>query len=587
MGRRHRTYCSAHSPIGRPSPTSRLRRLSTMISDSVAWKRLQEHAQTIQSSTHLRQLLEDESRNAVLRTEQNGIALDFSRQNATTETLDLLFNLAEEAKLKQKIAAIANGDHVNVTEDRAVMHMALRAPATQEIFVDGKNVVPEVHEVLNAIKAFSDRVRSGEHRGATGKLLTNVISIGIGGSYLGPEFVFEALRYEPVAKAAANGRTLRFLANVDPLDVARATAGLDPEETLVIVVSKTFTTAETMLNARTLRKWLVDGLTAKGVSSADAISKHMVAASSAVPLVQEFGIDKANIFGFWDWVGGRYSVTSAVGIVPLALHFGFAISEEFLAGAHDLDQHLLTAPLRSNLPVIMGLLGVWNSSFLGHSSRALLPYSQALLRFSAHIQQVDMESNGKRVSMEGVDLPFQAGEINFGEPGTNGQHSFYQLIHQGRVVPCDFIGFCESQNPIHLAGEPVSNHDELMSNFFAQPDALARGKSLEDLTAEGVPEHLRNHKLFPGNRPSVSLLFPKLNAFTCGQLLALYEHRTVVQGAVWGLNSFDQWGVELGKVLAKQVRSQLQATRTSNAPIQGFNSATAHMMNKYLQHKSA
>lgn len=558
-----------------------------MISDSVAWKRLQEHAQTIQSSTHLRQLLEDESRNAVLRTEQNGIALDFSRQNATTETLDLLFNLAEEAKLKQKIAAIANGDHVNVTEDRAVMHMALRAPASQEIFVDGKNVVPEVHEVLNAIKAFSDRVRSGEHRGATGKLLTNVISIGIGGSYLGPEFVFEALRYEPVAKAAANGRTLRFLANVDPLDVARATAGLDPEETLVIVVSKTFTTAETMLNARTLRKWLVDGLTAKGVSSADAISKHMVAASSAVPLVQEFGIDKANIFGFWDWVGGRYSVTSAVGIVPLALHFGFAISEEFLAGAHDLDQHLLEAPLRSNLPVIMGLLGVWNSSFLGHSSRALLPYSQALLRFSAHIQQVDMESNGKRVSMEGVDLPFQAGEINFGEPGTNGQHSFYQLIHQGRVVPCDFIGFCESQNPIHLAGEPVSNHDELMSNFFAQPDALARGKSLEDLTAEGVPEHLRNHKLFPGNRPSVSLLFPKLNAFTCGQLLALYEHRTVVQGAIWGLNSFDQWGVELGKVLAKQVRSQLQATRTSNAPIQGFNSATSHMMAKYLQHKSA
>lgn len=558
-----------------------------MISDSVAWKRLQEHAQTIQSSTHLRQLLEDESRNAVLRTEQNGIALDFSRQNATTETLDLLFNLAEEAKLKQKIAAIANGDHVNVTEDRAVMHMALRAPASQEIFVDGKNVVAEVHDVLNAIKAFSDRVRSGEHRGATGKLLTNVISIGIGGSYLGPEFVFEALRYEPVAKAAANGRTLRFLANVDPLDVARATAGLDPEETLVIVVSKTFTTAETMLNARTLRKWLVDGLTAKGVSSADAISKHMVAASSAVPLVQEFGIDKANIFGFWDWVGGRYSVTSAVGIVPLALHFGYPITEEFLAGAHDLDKHLLEAPLRSNLPVIMGLLGVWNSSFLGHSSRALLPYSQALLRFSAHIQQVDMESNGKRVTMEGVDLPFQAGEINFGEPGTNGQHSFYQLIHQGRVVPCDFIGFCESQNPIHLAGEPVSNHDELMSNFFAQPDALARGKSLEDLAAEGVAEHLRNHKLFPGNRPSVSLLFPKLNAFTCGQLLALYEHRTVVQGAVWGLNSFDQWGVELGKVLAKQVRSQLQATRTSNAPIQGFNSATTHMMAKYLQHKSA
>lgn len=558
-----------------------------LISDSTAWKRLQEHAQVIQTTTHLRELLADEKRNEVLRAEQHGILLDFSRQNATTQTLDLLFDLADTADLKKKIAAIAGGQHVNATEDRAVMHLALRAPANKQFFVDGEDVVPQVHEVLNAIKAFSSSIRSGEKKGATGKVLKNVISIGIGGSYLGPEYVFEALRSEPVAKAAAAGRTLRFLANVDPVDVDRATAGLDPAETLVIVVSKTFTTAETMLNARTLRKWLVDGLAKHGVSESDAVSKHMIAASTAIPLVQQFGIDKANIFGFWDWVGGRYSVTSAVGILPLALQYGFDITEQFLAGAHDIDTHFLEAPLRTNLPVILGLLGVWNSSFLGHSSRALLPYSQALLRFAAHIQQVDMESNGKRVTVEGVELPFAAGEINFGEPGTNGQHSFYQLIHQGRVVPCDFIGFAESQAPVLLEGEPVSNHDELMSNFFAQPDALARGKSIADLEAEGVPEHLRPHKHFPGNRPSVSLLFPKLDAFTCGQLLALYEHRTVVQGAIWGLNSFDQWGVELGKVLAKQVRQQLHASRSANAPIQGFNSSTTYLLSKYLAHKSA
>lgn len=553
-----------------------------LISNTTAWKRLQEHAQVIKTTTHLRDLLQDEKRNEVLRTEQQGIVLDFSRQNATTQTMDLLFDLADTAHLKKKLSAIANGEHVNVTEDRAVMHMALRAPETASMIVDGKNVVPEVHAVLNAINAFSTSIRSGDKVGATGKALKNVISIGIGGSYLGPEYVYESLRSEATAKAAATGRTLRFLANVDPVDVDRATQGLNPEETIVIVVSKTFTTAETMLNARTLRKWLVNDLVSKGVSEADAVSKHMIAASSAVTLVEKFGIDKANIFGFWDWVGGRYSVTSAVGILPLALHYGFNVCQQFLSGAHAMDQHLLYAPLRSNLPVIMGLLGVWNSSFLGHSSRALLPYSQALLRFSAHIQQVDMESNGKRVTVEGVELPFAAGEINFGEPGTNGQHSFYQLIHQGRVVPCDFIGFCESQNPVHLAGEPVSNHDELMSNFFAQPDALARGKSLKDLEAEGVPESLRPHKMFAGNRPSISLLFQKLDAFSCGQLLALYEHRTVVQGAIWGVNSFDQWGVELGKVLAKQVRNQLQATRETNATIQGFNSSTSFLMAKYL-----
>ncbi|CAH0476821.1 unnamed protein product [Peronospora belbahrii] len=556
-----------------------------MISDTSAWKALTEHVTEIKA-THLRTLLTDDTRNASMRMEQEDIYFDFSRQNATTKTLDLLVNLAEAADLKTKLQTIALGEHVNVTEDRAAMHMALRAPRTEKIYVDGHNIVPEIHHVLDLVRLFSDNVRTGSFRGATGKHLKNIISVGIGGSYLGPEFVFEALRHEPVAKTAAKGRNLRFLANVDPVDVARATDGLNPEDTLVIVVSKTFTTAETMLNARTLRKWIVDDLIHKGSTEANAVAKHMIAASSAVSLVQEFGIDRANIFEFWDWVGGRYSVTSAVGILPLALQYGFDVMEQFLAGAHAMDKHLLEAPLRRNLPVLMGLLGVWNSSFLGHSSRALLPYSQALLRFAAHIQQVDMESNGKRVSMEGVDLPFQAGEVNFGEPGTNGQHSFYQLIHQGRVVPCDFLGFCESQNPVKLPGELVSNHDELMSNFFAQPDALARGKSLEDLKAENVPEHLRNHKLFPGNRPSMSLLFKKLDAFSAGQLLALYEHRTVVQGCIWGINSFDQWGVELGKVLAKQVRAQLSASRTDKAPVKGFNSATTSMLEAYLSYKA-
>ncbi|EQC34889.1 glucose-6-phosphate isomerase, cytosolic 2 [Saprolegnia diclina VS20] len=554
-----------------------------MINDTPQWTRLTAHADAIKA-THLRTLLKDEARNAALVAEHNGITLDYSRQNATLETMDLLFDLAEAAQLRQKLAAIASGEHVNKTEDRAVMHMALRSPATKPMYVDGKNVVEDVHDVLRAIRKFSDRVRSGVAHGATGKKLLNVVSIGIGGSYLGPEYVFEALRHEKVAKAAAAGRTLRFLANVDPVDAARAVEGLNPEDTLVVVVSKTFTTAETMLNARTLRKWLVDGLAAHGVSAADAIRHHMIAVSAAVPKAQEFGIAPENVFGFWDWVGGRYSVCSAVGIVPLALHYGADITDAFLAGAHDLDEHLLNAPLRENLPVLLGLLGIWNSSFLGHATRAMLPYAQALLRFAAHIQQVDMESNGKRVALDGSVLPFAAGEINFGEPGTNGQHSFYQLIHQGRVVPCDFIAFCKSQTPTHLSGEKVSNHDELMSNFFAQPDALANGKTVEELAAEGVPEALRPHKAFPGNRPSVSLLFHgSLDAFACGQLLALYEHRTVVQGAIWGLNSFDQWGVELGKVLATQVRNQLSASRTNAAaPLQGFNSSTSALLKRYL-----
>lgn len=353
-------------------------------------------------------------------------------------------------------------------------------------------------------------------------------------------------RTDPVAAAAAEGRQLRFLANVDPIDVARSLEGLDPEETLVVVVSKTFTTAETMLNARTVRKWLTAQL------GEGAVAKHMVAVSTNLKLVKEFGIDPENAFGFWDWVGGRYSVCSAVGALPLALQYGWDITHQFLQGANNIDDHFRNTPLDQNLPVLQGLLSLWNVSFLGYPARAILPYCQALAKLAPHIQQVSMESNGKGVDIHGNPLGFEAGEIDFGEPGTNGQHSFYQLIHQGRVIPCDFIGMARSQQAMYLKGEKVSNHDELMSNFFAQADALAYGKTPEVLREEKVPEHLIPHKTFSGNRPSMSILLPTCNAYTVGQVLALYEHRVAVQGFLWGLNSFDQWGVELGKVCVLQ-----------------------------------
>ena len=376
-----------------------------------------------------------------------------------------------------------------------VLHHVLRMPKGYDFSrcENGAEILAEVHSVLDAMSVFVDKVRSGAHTGITGKAIKNVIAIGIGGSQLGPEFAFEALRADAKAASASEGRNLRFLANVDPVDFELCTRDLDPEETLVIVISKTFTTAETMLNARTAKKWLLDGLAMHG-GEADIVAKHVVAVSTAIDKAVAFGIDQSNIFGFWDWVGGRFSVCSAVGILPLSLQYSTEVMQEFLAGAHDIDEHFFNTPVRENIPVILGLLGVWNSTFLGYSTRALLPYAQALKRLPAHIQQVDMESNGKRVAMDGVPVPFQTGEIDFGEPGTNGQHSFYQLVHQGRVVPCDFIGFCESQAPCALDGEPVSNHDELMSNFFAQPDALAYGKTLNDVIQEGVPEKLRAHK---------------------------------------------------------------------------------------------
>ncbi len=524
--------------------------------------------------------------------------------------------------------------------------------------VDGENVVPAVHTVLNQIRDFSEAIRSGAWKGATGKTLTSVVAIGIGGSYLGANFVYEALHTDATSAAAAKGRQLRFLANVDPVGSARALEGLDPETTLAIVISKTFTTRETILNARTVRAWL----RAKLGDGADVVAKHMVAVSTNLKDVAAFGIDaKKGTFAFWDWVGGRYSVTSAVGLLPLALHYSYATVDRFLAGCRSLDHHFLTAAPRSNLPYILGLFGIWNNNFLGYKSRALACYSEAMLRLAPHIQQVDMESNGKRVTTDGKVATFSTGEVNFGEPGTNSQHSFFQLFHQvsarrgggkkkknknkhnqaknadgekgkasltsfffmlvcfffflllppfvccrccsfslsssvcylffhflqGQVVPVDFVGFCSSQHAVNLPEYEVSNHDELMSNFFAQPDALAVGKSAEELSAEGVAQNVIPHRVMPGNRPSNVLLLQKLTAYEVGQLLALYEHRTVVQGFVWDINSFDQYGVELGKKLADEVRKQMVTSRAAtNAKIDPkFNPSTAALLNRYFTAK--
>ncbi|KAH9758677.1 glucose-6-phosphate isomerase [Citrus sinensis] len=548
---------------------------STLICDTEPWKDLKNHVQEIKK-THLRDLMSDTDRCQSMMVEFDGILLDYSRQNATLKTMDKLYQLAEAAQLNNKINRMYNGEKINSTENRSVLHVALRAPRDAAINSDGKNVVPEVWKVLDKIKEFSETIRSGSWVGATGKVLKDVVAVGIGGSFLGPLFVHTALQTDLEAIECARGRQLRFLANVDPIDVAKSITGLNPETTLVVVVSKTFTTAETMLNARTLREWIS---TALGPS---AVAKHMVAVSTNLTLVEKFGIDPNNAFAFWDWVGGRYSVCSAVGVLPLSLQYGFSVVEKygnfllflftcyhfqllrsvpefivrhgiilkFLKGAWSIDQHFISAPYEKNIPVLLGLLSIWNVSFLGHPAR------------------VSMESNGKGVSIDGVPLPFEAGEIDFGEPGTNGQHSFYQLIHQGRVIPCDFIGVVKSQQPVYLKGEVVSNHDELMSNFFAQPDALAVGKT------------------FSGNRPSLSLLLPSLNAYNIGQLLAIYEHRIAVEGFIWGINSFDQWGVELGKSLATQVRKQLHASRMKREPIEGFNFSTTTLLTRYLEASS-
>jgi glucose-6-phosphate isomerase len=470
-----------------------------------------------------------------------GLHLDYAKNLVTDETLRLLLELAESVGLRARIDAMFRGERINTTENRAVLHVALRAPRDVSIWVDGKDVVPEVHAVLDRMAAFAERVRSGDWKGHTGRRVRNVVNLGIGGSDLGPAMACEAL-----AHYTDRNLSFRFVSNIDGTDFAEATRDLDPAETLFVICSKTFTTLETLTNARTARQWCLDAL-----GDEAAVERHFVAVSTNAEQVAGFGIDTANMFGFWDWVGGRYSMDSAIGL-SLMLAIGPERFREMLAGFRAMDEHFLTAPLARNMPVILGLLGVWYGDFLGAESHAVLPYDQHLRRFPAYLQQLDMESNGKGVDLEGRPVDYETGPIVWGEPGTDGQHAFFQLIHQGtKLVPCDLIGFCRSLNPL---GE---HHDLLMANFFAQTEALAFGKTAEEAAAEGVPEPLVPHRSFPGNRPSNTILAETLTPETLGKLVGLYEHRVFVQGTVWNLNSFDQWGVELGKALAQRIGAEL------------------------------
>jgi glucose-6-phosphate isomerase len=507
------------------------------------WQALQAHYQATKNQ-HLRDLFAaDPKRAERFQAEALGIYLDYSKNRITDETVKALLALTESVGLRQKIDAMFAGEKINTTEDRAVLHTALRAPKGASILVDGKNVVPEVHEVLAKMADFSERVRSGAWKGHTGKAIKNVVNIGIGGSDLGPYMATEALRFY-----SARHLTFRFVSNVDATDFAEATHDLDPEETLFIVCSKTFTTLETLGNARTARDFLLAKL-----KDPEAVKKHFVAVSTNAEEVAKFGIDTANMFGFWDWVGGRYSYDSAVGL-SLMLSIGGEAFGEMLSGFHAMDEHFKTTPFAQNLPVLLGLLGIWYNDFYGAETVAVLPYDQYLARFSAYLQQLDMESNGKRVTLEGESVQVQTGPIVWGQPGTNGQHAFYQLIHQGtKLIPCDFIGFSQTLNPIG------SHHDLLMANFFAQTEALAFGKTEAEVAKEGVAAALIPHKSFPGNRPTNTLLCDRLTPSMLGKLVALYEHKIFVQGVIWGINSFDQWGVELGKVLAKRIASELES----------------------------
>ena len=509
---------------------------------SPAWQALTAHRDAI-AATHLRQLFAaDPGRGERLTLTAAGVHLDYSKHRVTDETLRLLVELAGQSGLRARIDAMFAGEKINETERRAVLHVALRAPRGAEIRVDGEDVVPGVHAVLDAMSAFADRVRGGEWRGHTGRRIRNVVNIGIGGSDLGPVMAYEALRHY-----SDREMNFRFVSNVDGTDFAESVRDLDPAETLFVVASKTFTTLETMTNARTARAWSIAGL---GGDPA-AVAKHFVAVSTNAEEVAKFGIDTANMFGFWDWVGGRYSMDSAIGLSTM-LAIGPDAFREMLAGFHEMDEHFRHAPFERNLPVLMGLLALWYNDFFGAQTVAVLPYDQYLKRFPAYLQQLTMESNGKRVRLDGAPVGCDTGPIYWGEPGTNGQHSFYQLIHQGtRLVPCDFILFAQTLNPLGV------HHDLLAANVFAQGEALAFGKTAEELRAEGVPEWLVPHRTFPGNRPSSTLLLERLTPAALGRLVALYEHAVFVQGVVWGINPFDQWGVELGKVLAKRIEPEL------------------------------
>ncbi|MFO0799632.1 MAG: glucose-6-phosphate isomerase [Gemmataceae bacterium] len=506
-----------------------------------AWAALRAHHAAVQT-THLRELFAaDPTRGERLTAEAAGVFLDYSKNRVTAETLNLLLQLADECQLRGRIEAMFTGEKINVTEGRAVLHTALRAPRGSSVMVDGKNVVPDVHETLDRMAAFADRLRSGEWKGHTGKVIRNVVNIGIGGSDLGPVMAYEALRHY-----TDRTRTFRFVSNVDGTDFAEAVRDLDPAETLFIVSSKTFTTQETMTNAATARAWLLATL-----KDDAAVAKHFVAVSTNAAEVSKFGIDTANMFGFWDWVGGRYSMDSAIGLSTM-LAAGPDGFREMLAGFRAMDEHFRTAPFAQNLPVLLGLLTVWYVDFFGAQSVAVLPYDQYLKRFPAYLQQLTMESNGKRVTLAGAEVDYATGPVYWGEPGTNGQHSFYQLIHQGtNLIPCDFLMFSKSLNPVGR------HHDLLTANVLAQAEALAFGKTADEVRAEGVAEALVPHKTFPGNRPSNVLVVEKLTPFALGSLIALYEHSVFTQGVVWDIGSFDQWGVELGKVLAQRIVPEL------------------------------
>ena len=533
-----------------------------------AWKALQSHHQKVRD-LHLRELFAaDPKRGERLTAEAVGIYLDYSKHRVTDETLTLLRQLAEESGLRQRIDALFRGEKINITENRAVLHVALRAPRGASIVVDGENVVPQVHAVLDKMAEFSNRVRSGAWKGHTGKRIRNVINIGIGGSDLGPVMAYEALRYY-----SERSMTFRFVSNVDGTDFVEAVRDLDPAETLFIISSKTFTTLETMTNAQSAREWALKGLG----GDVKAVAKHFVAVSTNAEKVSEFGIDTANMFGFWDWVGGRYSMDSAIGLSTM-IAVGPDNFRAMLDGFHQVDEHFRTAPFERNLPVLLGLLSIWYNDFFGAQTVAVLPYEQYLKRFPAYLQQLTMESNGKHVTLEGRRVDYDTGPIYWGEPGTNGQHSFYQLIHQGtRLIPCDFIGFIKTLNPLG------PHHDMLVANVFAQTEALAFGKPPEEVKAEGTPDWLVPHRVFEGNRPSNTILLERLTPEALGKLVALYEHSVFTQGAIWDIDSFDQWGVELGKVLAQRIISELE---TATEPALGHDSSTNNLIRRYRKSKA-
>ncbi|MBD8874637.1 glucose-6-phosphate isomerase [Rhodanobacter sp. DHB23] len=533
------------------------------------WQALQQHCNHL-ATRHLRELFAaDPGRGERLVAAAVGLYFDYSKQRVDDEALRLLRALAEARDLEGRTAAMFRGDRINSTENRAVLHVALRAPRDAHILVDGHDVVPDVHDVLDRMAAFADAVRSGAWKGYTGKPIRNVVSIGIGGSDLGPVMAYEALR-----DYSRRDMAFRFVSNVDGVDFVEAVRDLDAAETLFIICSKTFTTLETLTNAHAARAWCVEAL-----GSEDAVAKHFVAVSTAAAEVEKFGIDTANMFGFWDWVGGRYSMDSAIGLSTM-IAVGPDNFRDMLAGFHAMDEHFRSTPFDTNLPVLMGLIGIWNANFLDAATVAVLPYEQYLKRFPAYLQQLTMESNGKHVTLEGAHVDYATGPIYWGEPGTNGQHSFYQLIHQGtRLVPCDFIGFGQTLQPVPAQGGG-DQHDLLIANLIAQGEALAFGKSAEEVRAEGTPEALVPHRSFEGNRPSTTILAERLTPFALGSLVALYEHSVFVQGVIWDIDSFDQWGVELGKQLARTTIAELTAT---TEPKLAHDSSTNALIRRYRQ----